>query len=212
VSGDFYDFYESRGILEGVSLFDVSGHGVSAGLITMIAASTVRHVFREWSDAPLNLVMGRINEMIRREIGHVDNFLTGTLLRFRDFDVEYANAGHTQLLCRRGNGGPVSIINREGEDFRGPLLGIRDMDASFDLVTFSVSPGDQILIYTDALVETMDAGKRHFGQDRLIESFRNAPDGNPRDIADHLVADAERHMDGMPWRDDLSIILLKRMI
>ena len=170
VSGDFYDFYESGGVLEGVSLFDVSGHGVSAGLITMIATSAVRNVFREWSDSPLSLVMGRINEVIRREIGHVDNFLTGTLLRFRDLDVEYVNAGHTQLLCRRGNG-QVSVINREKEDFRGPLLGIRDMDATFDQITFSVSPGDQILIYSDALVETMDAKRNHFGQDRLIEAF-----------------------------------------
>jgi PAS domain S-box-containing protein len=211
VSGDFYDFYESGGVLRGVSLFDVSGHGVSAGLITMIATSAVRNVFREWADAPLNLVMGRINEVIRREIGHVDNFLTGTLLRFSDRDVEYVNAGHTQLLCRRGIGGAVSIINREGDDFRGPLLGIRDMDAAFERITFSVEPGDQILVYTDALVETMNAGKKHFGQDRLIESFKNAPVGNPSETVERIVADAERHMDGLPWKDDLTMILLKRM-
>ena len=212
VSGDFYDFYESNGRLEGVSLFDVSGHGVSAGLITMIASSAVRSIFRACSDVPLNEVMGLINTALGKEIGHVDNFLTGTLLRFGESGIEYANAAHTQLLCRRGNDGSVSVINREGEDFRGPLLGIKEGGIFFEHITFSLAPGDRILLYSDALVEAMDANRRHFGQDRLAESFRTAPDGSSRGIIDHVVRDAESHMGGLPWKDDLTIILLKRTV
>ncbi len=211
VSGDFYDFYESNGKLEGVSLFDVSGHGVSAGLITMIASSAVRHIFRECSSVPLGGVMGIINEALGKEICHVDNFLTGMLLRFKDFEVEYANAAHTQLLCRSGTDGSVSVVNREGEDFRGPLLGIKEEGIYFDQLTFTVTPGDQILVYSDALVETMDAGRMHYGQDRLAESFRAAP-GNPMEAVEQIVRDAESHMNGLPWKDDLSIILMKRIM
>lgn len=210
VSGDFYDFYESNGRLDGVSLFDVSGHGVSAGLITMIASSAVRNIFRACHDVPLNEVMGLINEALGKEIGHVDNFLTGTLLRFGESGIEYANAAHTQLLCRRGNDGSVSMINRDDGDFRGPLLGIKEEGIFFEQITFSLAPGDQVLLYSDALVEAMNADRRHFGQDRLAESLRAAPVGSPQETVDCIVRDAERHMNGLPWKDDLTIILLKR--
>ena len=212
VSGDFYDFYESNGRLEGVSLFDVSGHGVSAGLITMIASSAVRHIFRECSSVPLGEVMGIINKALGKEIGHVDNFLTGMLLRFKGFEVEYANAAHTQLLCRSGTDGSVSVVNSGGEDFRGPLLGIKEEGIYFDQLTFTMAPGDRILVYSDALVETMDAGRTHYGQDRLAESFRAAPDGNMREAVEQIVRDAESHMNGLPWKDDLTIILMKRIM
>jgi serine phosphatase RsbU (regulator of sigma subunit) len=37
VSGDFYDFYTNGDKLEGLSLFDVSGHGVAPALITILS-------------------------------------------------------------------------------------------------------------------------------------------------------------------------------
>ena len=46
VSGDFYDFYEARGGgLNGVGLFDVSGHGIASGLITMLAKTIIGRQF-----------------------------------------------------------------------------------------------------------------------------------------------------------------------
>ena len=102
------------------------------------------------------------------------------------------------------------MINRDDGDFRGPLLGIKEEGIFFEQITFSLAPGDQILLYSDALVETMNADRRHFGQDGLADSFRAAPVGSPQETVDCIVRDAERHMNGQPWKDDLTIILLKR--
>lgn len=46
VSGDFYDFYHDQKELWGFGLFDVSGHGISSGLITMIAKSIIFRHFK----------------------------------------------------------------------------------------------------------------------------------------------------------------------
>lgn len=46
VSGDFYDFYCTAGALRGVGIFDVSGHGISSALVTMIARSTFLPLFQ----------------------------------------------------------------------------------------------------------------------------------------------------------------------
>jgi PAS domain S-box-containing protein len=210
VSGDFYDFYDIDGILRGLSMFDVSGHGVSAGLITMIARSIVFRVFRSSDAIALNVVLDKINEELIEQIGHIDNFITGTLLRFRGNRVEYVNAGHTELLYKSASDGSVSVINREENDFRGGFLGVRDMVSKFMLMTFSVSPGDQILLYSDELVETSDAGNEHYGLNRLMGAFLRAPAGTSLDTVEHILRDVNLFLGGLPFRDDLTIILMTK--
>ena len=208
VSGDFYDFYETDGILRGLSMFDVSGHGVSAGLITMIARSIVFRLFRSSDNISLNTVLEKINEELIEQIGHLDNFITGTLLRFSESTVEYVNAGHTQLLRKRAPDRTVSVINLEKSDFRGGFLGVPDMVSKFMLVTFSVSPGDQILLYSDELVEASDAGNEHYGLERLMDSFRRAPVSTAEDAVEHIMRDLRQFLGGQPLRDDCTVILM----
>lgn len=210
VSGDFFDFYESANGLQGVSLFDVSGHGVSAGLITMIAKSIVFRVFKNSDRFPLNSLLEKVNTELVKEIGHLENFLTGVILRFRGDTVEYVNAGHTQLLCRRAGDSSVSIINREDADFRGPFLGVPDMITKFKLLAFTVSPGDQILLYSDALIEARGEGNKHYGMARLMEAFHNAPAATSEVTMDFIMRDVNNFLGERPFRDDLTVILLTR--
>jgi hypothetical protein len=45
VSGDFYDFYHDGKTLHGVALFDVSGHGIASGLLTILPKSILYRYF-----------------------------------------------------------------------------------------------------------------------------------------------------------------------
>jgi PAS domain S-box-containing protein len=209
VSGDFYDFYESGGMLEGVSLFDVSGHGVSAGLITIIARSIVFKGFTSMNGRPLNEVLSAINDELVEEIGQLDDFMTGILIRFNDGTAEYVNAGHTHLLMRRANGF-VTVINDAGRDIRGSFLGIDTIVPKFTAVKFEVNPGDQILAYSDGLVECINGDKCRYGLDRLMDAFRRAPGGSADTIMAGIIEDMESFAGGRPPRDDLTAILLKR--
>lgn len=210
VSGDFYDFYESGNALQGVAMFDVSGHGVSAGLITMIAKSIVFRVFKNSERFPLNNLLERVNDELIKEIGHLENFLTGVMLRFKGDTVEYVNAGHTQLLCKRAADGLVSIVNREDADFRGPFLGVPDMKTKFKMMAFTVATGDQVLLYSDALIEARGEDNKHYGLARLMEAFRNAPAALSEDTADYIMQDVKKFLGDKLFRDDLTVILLTR--
>ncbi len=209
VSGDFYDFYQTGNILQGVSIFDVSGHGVSAGLITIIARSLVFKGFTTLMDRPLDEVLSAINNELVKEIGQLDDFMTGILIRFRDGFGEYVNAGHTHLLMRRTDGS-VRVIDNAGQDIRGSFLGIDSIVPKFTVVTFEIGPGDQILAYTDGLVECIDSAKNRYGIDRLIEAFRQAPAGSTDETMAHIIGDMERFIGSRPLRDDLTAILLRR--
>ena len=176
VSGDFYDFYESDGTLQGVSLFDVSGHGVSAGLITMIARSIVFKSFTSMNDRPLDEVMSAINDELMNEIGQMDDFVTGVLLRFRENVMEYVNAAHPHLLLRRADG-RVEVIKDVYKENRGTFLGTFAGMRNYTVMKLEVNPGDLLLAYTDAFIECLGDARRHYGLDRLVASFRSAPDG-----------------------------------
>ena len=45
VSGDLYDYYFTEGVLDGMGIFDVSGHGIPAGLMTILAKSIISQHF-----------------------------------------------------------------------------------------------------------------------------------------------------------------------
>ena len=65
VSGDFYDFYFDNGRLKGAGLFDVSGHGISSGLITIMAKSIIyRHFCELTHDNP-----GKVLEAGNQDVG-----------------------------------------------------------------------------------------------------------------------------------------------
>ena len=66
VSGDFYDFYYNNTSLEGFGIFDVSGHGLASGLVTMLAKNIIEE---EEDDAELfrktfGLVLYRIENTL----------------------------------------------------------------------------------------------------------------------------------------------------
>ncbi len=209
VSGDFYDFYQSGNLLEGLALFDVSGHGVSAGLLTILARSLVFKGFTAMKDRPLDEVLSAINHELVKEIGQLDDYMTGMLIRFSDGRGEYVNAGHTHLLVRRAGGGVV-VVDGGGRDIRGGYLGIDSIVPKFTAVTFEVTTGDMILAYTDGLVECIDSAKRRYGLDRLIASFRSAPAGSTDETMARIIGDMERFIGSRPLRDDLTAILLRR--
>jgi sigma-B regulation protein RsbU (phosphoserine phosphatase) len=50
ISGDLYDFYLDDDTLSGISLFDVSGHGIASGLITMLAKSILFRTYNSNMD------------------------------------------------------------------------------------------------------------------------------------------------------------------
>ena len=160
-------------------------------------------------DRPLDDVLAAINDELMKEIGQLDDFVTGILLRFRENMMEYVNAAHPHLLLRHADGS-VEVIKNIYKDNRGTFLGTYEGIRNFTVLKLEVNPGDQLLAYTDALIECIGDARRHYGLDRLVASFRSAPDGSAREIMAHIIADMERFIGDHAMRDDLTAILLRR--
>jgi sigma-B regulation protein RsbU (phosphoserine phosphatase) len=218
VSGDMYDIYtDESGRISGISLMDVSGHGIAAGLVTMIAKTISARVFNTgYKTKKLRAIMDEINDELIRHLGNVDNFLTGIMLKF-DYEnqqVEYVNAGHTDLLFKpEGSSKFVVVAPPDNKQmYKGFFLGIEAMRASFSMLTFKIKAGDTLLIYSDCLNESVDESDEEFGVERIKNILEDAEANVPAKEITHRAYDSLIHHTGTDsLNDDLAIIAIKKL-
>ena len=211
VSGDFYDFYSVNNNLEGLSLFDVSGHGIASGLITMLAKSIIQRYFLRMDDWTLGKIMTFANRDLIDELDCVGNYLTGVLLRFHKNEVEYVNAGHPDVLIKRGDTQKVKEISSSNCKFRGPLLGVAILKESYPALKFSVKPGDTMLLFSDALVECRNENSEQYGSERLVQSFQSVPkNADAETHIECIMKDLAIYRGNTPIKDDLTVIACKK--
>lgn len=210
VSGDLFDFYSDGEQLRGVILFDVSGHGIASGLITMIARTVIRRHFNQGWDKGLSTVLRNINADLIEEIGSSDFYLTGLILRFKEDMVEYVNASHPDIYIKKGNA--VQRINPAGEsvDFKSFFLGCHDMASEAKVVKFKYKKGCTLIITTDCIYESKNASGEQYNDSRLEKSLRDAPDGKSKEILEYLLRNFQDFTRSSELDDDLTVIVMKQ--
>ncbi len=189
VSGDMYDFYEENGKLKGVGLFDVSGHGIASGLITLLGKSIIQRHFVNLYDIKLNKVIERINTSLISELGNVDNYLTGILLRIRDNIIEYVNAGHTELLFKSARTGKVRVVNLDGKDVKGMFLGIEGMQSNYTSLQFKMDKGDVLFLYSDCLNESFNSNEEEYSSERIMRVLEETDAVSAQHIRNRMIYD-----------------------
>ncbi len=209
VSGDFYDFYEKDGKLLGLGLFDVSGHGIASGLVTVLAKPVIFRVFIKMRKAKLNNVFTVANNHLIQEISNIDNYLTGLLLRFDKEKVEYVNAGHTDIIFRSKKK-KISVIDRKDVSWKGTFLGFEGMPSDYKVLRFNMTKGDTLLVYSDCLIESTNEDKEEYGMARLTKAYENAPNNDAKSIVQYILDDFYGFIGPKKLKDDLTIVLLRR--
>lgn len=209
-SGDFYDFYYSGKRLQGIALFDVSGHGVSSALITMMVKPVTFRIFNAMQGEGLDRVMNMVNEHISQDLSRLDNFVTCVLVRMTGDGVEYVNAGHPDLLHRSRKTGEVRIVNDGGRIFRGEPLGLAINMHKPSVVRFTAEQGDLLLLCTDCILDARNQRKERYGVDRLMKSLAGAPEGSAAEVLDFLLARFNSFVRDVELRDDFTVIVAKK--
>ena len=210
VSGDLYDFFYKHDTLHGVGLFDVSGHGIASGLVTMLAKTVIDRKFYEGLEKPLPHVMEEINRQICEEKGDVENYLTGVLLRMNGNRVEYLSAGHPKAFFRSGATGrtvPIEIAGKD--DGSGGLIGIPMLEPTYSAIGFSMKSGDSVVLYTDCLSESKNRAGKEFGYDGITGAFSKSS-GSAGEQLDFILSEFSKFTSGVPANDDLTIIVIRK--
>ena len=199
VGGDFYDFIEQPNGRIALAIGDVSGKGVPAALLMAKMTSDVRLCSLSMSE-PKD-ILAAINARTCRSSGE-ESFVTFLLLTLEPATgrVVLANAGHLPPLVRRAQEGAVLAIETD----IGFPLGVVE-DNAYEQVEWTLAPGDTISLFTDGVTEAMDAERRPYGEERLMETIARGPSEPPALLA-RVLEDVQRHVGDQPLSDDMTFI------
>jgi phosphoserine phosphatase RsbU/P len=203
VGGDFYDISELASGKYGVMVADVSGHGVSAALYTMLLKSACEHN-HHLADAP-----GDFLEAVNGELGSVivdESFATALygVVDGETGQMVYANAGHcTPLHYRAATGDVISL------EAYGMPLGILD-EGEYETHKVAMGPGDLLLCYTDGLSEVVDRDGEMLGDAGLAELLKLHVDADREDMLDRLYRQVKSHCGNVALADDVLLLSIRR--
>jgi serine phosphatase RsbU (regulator of sigma subunit) len=201
VAGDTYDVLrEDDGLV--VTITDVSGKGVGAGMIASGIHAAVRLLTGNHSS--LASLAERVNSYL---VGATaDNrFATFAIARLSaDGLLTVVNAGHCPVLIRRTDGRVDEIISR------GLPLGILD-SATYEEEETRLEAGDLLLLYTDGLTEAESPEEEEFGVERVAEVVANLEHPSAEAASSALLAAVDSHACGQPLADDATLLVVERL-
>ena len=218
VSGDLYDYYFTEGILDGLGIFDVSGHGIPAGLMTILAKSIISQHFitGKTQEEPLSNVLEDINRSYIKEKVNVENYITGLLFRFSEFNskdvcsVEFANAGHPYPLLYSAAEDTVIELKSEEEKQYG-ILGVEGLEVSFPPINFRAAKDDVIVCYTDGLTDCTNLNGEDFTKERIIKIIQQYHNESAIMIMNRIMDKLTDFLGSAKFSDDVTVIVLKRV-
>jgi len=196
VGGDLVDVVPLEGGWFGY-VADVSGHGVSSGVVMGMFKSALRTRLRQ--ESPLGPMLTDLNAVLY-PLKSSAMFVTAACVRAREGGaLEYAVAGHLPILRVRGGG---------VDEVTTPQIPIGMFeDYSFTSAAIDCARGDLLALLTDGLIEVFDAADRELGLDAVKTLLAASAPLPLKDIADAIVAKARAHGTQI---DDQTLLLIRR--
>jgi serine phosphatase RsbU (regulator of sigma subunit) len=198
VGGDFYDMFRLPNGEIGLLLGDVAGKGLTAAIYATMARYMTR-AFASETSSPAD-AFNRLNRALCDAIEDDSVFVTAfyAILNPASRIVSYCNAGHWPALLARQKG--TEVVGGHGL-----ALGI-SARTLYDEGHFRLNDGDQVLLFTDGLVETggEDPMDHLVAVQSTLERRRGEP---PQQLVDRLHREAIGRSGGL--RDDVALLALR---
>jgi len=203
VGGDFYDFIPLPRDHHGLVIADVADKGVPAALFMAVTRTLTRAITLGGRRTPGEALM-RINEAILSE-ARSGLFVTMFMADISPVGrVVYANAGHNPPLVVRAATGRVEYLKPHGM-----ALGVMPQVVIHNQQT-KLEDGDVLVLYTDGILDALDARGQEFGKERLEQALVNCCHRPADGIAAAIQQAITEFVGDEPPFDDLTLVVAKR--
>ncbi len=202
MGGDFYDFLELGNGKSHIVIGDVAGKGMPAAMFMGIVRSIIRAESMGCSGAAE--VMIKSNRLVCLD-AKSGMFVTVFYATYDEKDsiLEYCNAGHSYPLLYDPKKKKFEYLNTEGRP-----LGIT-LDSTYETKSRHLEKGQIGVLYTDGVVESVDASNTPFGEERIREIIERYAYASPKEIIDKIKEALKIHSENAPQADDMTLIVLK---
>jgi len=208
VGGDFFDYIPVTEKILGLTIADVSGHGLPAALQVRDIYMGLRMGLAR--DFKIVRTVERMNRIIHKST------LTSRFVSMFYGELElngvfiYVNAGHPPPFHISADG-TVRYLE-EGGPVLGPLP-----DASYERGFVIMKPGDMLVFYTDGIIEALgrDENGRMMGEyslERLLEVAREHQGETAREVVEAIFASIESYGGSCPQEDDRTVMVVSHPV
>lgn len=204
IGGDYVDIISIPGS-HWLVIGDVSGKGLSAGLIMVMTHTSIHTALRMNPQASPARILENVNRILTENIASLNRgtmkYVTLSLLRLES-DWRIAHSGlHQDIVVYRKNGNFLEFIPSIGT-----WLGLPEWQGAFGDGHTQLYPGDILFLYTDGLTEIFSTELGGESSGRLFSLIRSHAHLPVAELKDAIITE----MDLKNAADDAAFILLRR--
>ncbi len=208
VGGDYYEVLPTPSGFW-IAAGDVSGHGLTAGLVMLMLQSALAALAIHMPGAPPREILKATNrllvENIRRRMGGDDHATLVLMHVMHDGTYVFAG-GHEPMLVLRAASEKCEVI-----DTLGPWMGINDqVDRYLRESSGKLEPGDLLVFHSDGMVEAGASHRDAYGLDRLCAAVERLRDKPAQAMCSEILRECRGWAPG-PQEDDMSIVVVRRL-
>jgi sigma-B regulation protein RsbU (phosphoserine phosphatase) len=206
IGGDIYAVLPLADRSTAMMIADVSGHGVTAALISAMVKTSFENQVRQGGE-PLAWAQGMNEDLCRSTLA--EQFATAWLGRLDPVTnrLRYVVAGHCAPL-RIAGGAQGGLHRSEVLRGKGFMLGL-DPQLPFMEHEAEFLPGDRLVLYTDGLVEVEREDRTMLEEAGLRRICAELPAG-AEEAADAVIAQTCAFNQPATFGDDVTLVILDR--
>jgi serine phosphatase RsbU (regulator of sigma subunit) len=206
VGGDYYDCFRSNGSVK-FGIGDVTGHGLSAGVVMLMAQTAIKTVSL-MGEPDMKRFISLVNKVLYANMERIteDRSMTLSLIDYKDRVATIVGQHESVIVCRRD--GRVQV--KDTNDL-GMFVGFEpDISRFVHEFRVALDSGDTMVLYTDGVTEAVNARGEEFGLKRLcaaVGAFHNLP---ANEILERVLARLREHVGKTRVWDDASLMVVKQ--
>jgi len=201
IGGDYFDFLLMPDGRLGLAFGDVSGHGLTSGIVMAMAKAAL--LVQVGHDSSPARVMEVLNDIVLRTAPKriLMTFFYG-LLETDSGELRFASAGHLDPYVFRAGSGRLESLSAWGFP-----LGVRRREP-FREITAALEPGDRLILYSDGFIEAVDDNGEPFGFERFERVLTESGRKSAQEIKSALLSSVKRFTRNRPPEDDQTLVVL----
>ena len=207
VAGDYYDVFPRPGNTREddrviFAVADVAGKSIPAAMLMATFQASLKTL--STAQVALPELVANMNKYACTNSQGGLRFTTAFLAEYDPArrSLAYINAGHNHPILRRSNG----LVERL--DVGGLPLGIQP-EVKYESASIALAPGDWLVIFTDGMVEAVNAYGAEYDEARLLTAICAGAASTPSEMLKRLMAELDLFVGSTPQHDDVTCMLLK---
>ena len=201
IGGDYFDFLTLPEDQIGIAFGDVSGHGLTSGIVMAMAKSALL-VQVGYDHAPVS-VLEVLNETVIKTAPRrmLMTFFFGVLDPIGQ-RLRFSSAGHHDPYVYRAREKRIEALSAWGFP-----LGVKRREP-FREYTVEFEPGDRLILYSDGLIEALDDDGEPFGFDRFERVLSESGNRSAEEIKKALLNSVKKFTHNRPPEDDQTLVVI----